>query len=84
MVESTNEESVTGLIINAFNYSSDSAVAFAAANNLYLTSLVSPSFSNKVPATEVIEPYYSFEVSDLMNLNSLVSVDPIVIYIISG
>ncbi len=42
------------------------------------------SLSNKVPATLVIEPNYSFEVSDLMNLNTLVSVDPIVIYIISG
>jgi len=42
------------------------------------------SLSNNAPATVKIEPYYSLDVSDFMNLNSLDSWDPTVTDIISG
>jgi len=80
-------ESGTGLIIKVPRTSSSvvALVLFKAYNILFLMTLVSlVSFGNKVPATLTIEPYYSFEVSDLMKWNSLVSVDPIVIYRSSG
>ncbi len=80
-------ESGTGLIIKVPRTSSSDValVLLMACNILFLMTLVSlVSFGNKVPATLTIEPYYSLEVSDLMNWNSLVSVDPIVICKSSG